>query len=73
MIICGLNKTTLLDYPGKVACTVFTGGCNYRCPFCQNGGLVTDVQNQLQIPEDALMLTYAVPQPPQPDKQEARP
>jgi len=31
---------TLLDYPGRVACTVFTGGCNLRCPFCHNAGLV---------------------------------
>ncbi len=40
MEIKGLQKTTLLDYPGKIACTVFTGGCNFRCPFCQNAGLV---------------------------------
>ena len=40
MQIFGFNKTTLLDYPEHVACTVFTGGCNFRCPFCQNGGLV---------------------------------
>lgn len=40
MLILGLNKTTLLDYPGCVAATVFTGGCNFRCPFCQNSGLV---------------------------------
>lgn len=40
MIICGLQKLTLLDYPGKVACTVFTGGCNLRCPFCHNASLV---------------------------------
>ena len=40
MLISGLNKTTLLDYPGRVAATVFTGGCNFRCPFCHNGGLV---------------------------------
>lgn len=40
MKICGLQKTTLLDYPGKVACTVFTGGCNLRCPFCHNASLV---------------------------------
>ncbi len=40
MLICGLNKTTLLDYPGKVAATVFTGGCNFRCPFCHNKDLV---------------------------------
>lgn len=40
MKICGLNKTTLLDYPGLVAATIFLGGCNFRCPFCQNGALV---------------------------------
>lgn len=40
MKICGLQKTTLLDYPDKVACTVFTGGCNFRCPFCHNASLV---------------------------------
>ena len=36
MKIHGLQKMTLLDFPGRVACTVFTGGCNLRCPFCQN-------------------------------------
>lgn len=40
MLILGLNKTTLLDYPGCVAATIFTGGCNFRCPFCHNSGLV---------------------------------
>lgn len=40
MRIVGLQKMTLLDYPGKVACTVFLGGCNFRCPFCHNGGLL---------------------------------
>lgn len=40
MLIAGLNKTTLLDYPGCVAATVFVGGCNFRCPFCHNGALV---------------------------------
>ena len=40
MRIVGLMKTTLLDYPGKVASTVFTGGCNFRCPYCHNGDLV---------------------------------
>lgn len=40
MNIQGLQKLTLLDYPGQVACTVFTGGCNFRCPFCHNGDLV---------------------------------
>ena len=40
MLISGLQKLTLLDYPGKLACTVFTGGCNFRCPFCHNAPLV---------------------------------
>ena len=38
----GLQKMTLLDFPGKVACTLFTGGCNFRCPFCHNASLVTE-------------------------------
>ncbi len=40
MLILGLQKTTLLDYPGKVASTIFTGGCNFRCPYCHNRDLV---------------------------------
>lgn len=40
MNLQGLQKLTLLDYPGRVACTVFTGGCNFCCPFCQNKSLV---------------------------------
>ena len=40
MRISGLQKLTLLDYPGNVACTVFTGGCDFRCPFCHNAPLV---------------------------------
>lgn len=40
MLIAGLQKLTLLDYPGHMACTVFTGGCNLRCPFCHNASLV---------------------------------
>ena len=40
MKIYGFQKTTLLDYPEHVAATIFTGGCNFRCPFCQNAGLV---------------------------------
>ena len=40
MKIHGLQKMTLLDYPGKVACTVFLGGCDFRCPFCHNFELV---------------------------------
>lgn len=40
MKIYGLQKTTLVDYPGHVATTLFTGGCNFRCPYCHNGDLV---------------------------------
>lgn len=40
-MIAGLQKMTLLDYPGKVACTVFLQGCNFRCPFCHNSGLLS--------------------------------
>ena len=40
MDIHGLQKLTLLDFPGHVACTVFLAGCDFRCPFCHNGGLV---------------------------------
>ena len=42
MNIQGFNKLTLLDYPGLTACTVFTGGCDLRCPFCHNSPLVLD-------------------------------
>lgn len=41
MDVNGLQKLTLLDYPGKCACTVFLAGCNLRCPFCHNAALVT--------------------------------
>ncbi len=40
MKICGLQKVTLLDFPGHVACTVFLGGCNFDCPFCYNSSLI---------------------------------
>ena len=40
MKICGFQKTTLLDYPGHLAASIFTGGCNFRCPFCHNSELL---------------------------------
>ena len=40
MFLAGMQKLTLLDFPGVVACTLFTAGCNLRCPFCQNPSLV---------------------------------
>jgi len=46
-IFTGLQKLTLLDYPGKVACTLFTNGCNFKCPFCHNAALVLRVNEQV--------------------------
>lgn len=40
MIIYGLQKSSLIDYPSKIAAVIFTGGCNFRCPFCHNGSLI---------------------------------
>lgn len=54
MIIKGLQKLTLIDYPGKVACTLFTFGCNFRCPYCHNPELVVD-NGSLPIPENEIL------------------
>ena len=51
MILKGLQKTTLLDFPEKLACTVFTGGCNMRCPFCHNASLVVSPNENSDISE----------------------
>ena len=53
----GFQKLTLLDYPGKVACTLFLAGCNFRCPFCHNASLVTDIDNSL-VYSDEKILSY---------------
>jgi len=50
-MISGLQKMTLLDYPGKVACTVFLQGCNYRCPFCHNSDLLPGKGEELMSME----------------------
>ena len=52
MLLLGLTKTTLLDYPGHVASTIFTGGCNFRCPFCHNGQLVLNPAGEESISEE---------------------
>lgn len=52
MKIHGINGLTLLDFPGKMACTIFTGHCNFRCPFCHNATLVLNPDSQPLIPED---------------------
>jgi len=55
MKICGFNKTTLLDYPGRVACTIFLGGCNFRCPFCQIGALVVEPDTQPEYSREEIL------------------
>ena len=55
MLICGFQKMTLLDFPGHVACTLFTGGCNLRCPFCHNALLVTEVDDVEEYSEDYIL------------------
>ena len=49
MKISGFDKLTLLNYPDKIACTIFTSGCNLRCPFCHNSGLVTNNYNEISF------------------------
>lgn len=56
MNIKGLQKTTLLDFPEKLACTVFLGGCNFRCPFCHNASLVLNSGSIEEIPEEEFFL-----------------
>ena len=55
MKINGFQKLTLLDFPGHTACTVFTGGCNLRCPFCHNALLVTEVDDLEDYPEEEIL------------------
>jgi len=55
MRIQGFQKLTLLDYPGKTAATIFTGGCNFRCPFCHNSALVTEFQDNVDIDESDVL------------------
>lgn len=57
MFFGGLQKTTLVDYPGKVAATVFTVGCNFRCPYCHNPELVLPdlIKKQPQISEEEVI------------------
>lgn len=54
MDICGLEKTTLIDYPGKVACTIFLFGCNFRCGFCYNAGSVLNKPDECLSEEKIL-------------------
>ena len=56
MVFAGLQKLTLLDYPGHTACTVFTQGCEFRCPFCHNASLLeTDAAPEDPVDEAAIL------------------
>lgn len=55
MHITGLQKLTLLDFPERIACTVFIYGCNLRCPFCHNASLVVTNSQEDHISEDELI------------------
>ena len=55
MVFHGFQKLTLLDFPGHVAATVFTAGCNLRCPFCHNALLVTDIRPEDRIDEEEIV------------------
>lgn len=51
----GFQKLTLLDFPGRVACTLFSAGCNFRCPFCHNASLVTHINNDIIYTQDEIL------------------
>ena len=55
MRICGLQKLAMVDFPGKLAATVFTGGCNLRCPFCHNALLVTRLAESPSLSEEGIL------------------
>ena len=54
-IFTGLQKLTLLDFPGYVACTLFTRGCNMRCPFCHNASLVVRAEEQRMYTNEEIL------------------
>jgi len=53
--ICGVHGVSLIDYPGRIASVVFLGGCNFRCPFCQNVSLVGGLRALSSVPEDSVL------------------
>ena len=58
MFLAGMQKLSLLDYPGLVACTLFTAGCNLRCPFCHNAGLVLPEKMQGALLDEEEVLAF---------------
>ena len=56
VFLAGIQKLTLLDYPGRVACTVFTAGCDLRCPFCHNASLALPGREKDTLEREELLL-----------------
>lgn len=56
MVVAGLQKTSLVDYPGYIASTIFVGGCNYACPYCHNKTLLNDGRPHISIDEVLMFL-----------------
>lgn len=52
---CGMEKTSLVDYEGKIACVLFVGGCNFRCPFCHNSDLVLNSNQTPKLTEEEIL------------------
>ena len=71
MKIHGLQKMTLLDFPGRVACTVFLGGCDFRCPFCHNFELVDGTARPLM--DEAELLSFLEKQRGKPEERAFHP
>ncbi len=55
MKIAGIQKLSMVDYPGKMACTIFFSGCNFRCPYCHNSSLVIPEQDQSYVDEEEVL------------------
>ena len=55
MLIQGIQKTSIIDFPNNICVTVFTGGCNFRCPFCHNGDLVLPSDDKTAYPESIVL------------------
>ena len=55
MKIAGIQKLSMVDYPGKMACTVFLSGCNFRCPYCHNSSLVIPEPDQSYLSEEEVL------------------
>jgi len=56
MVFGGIEKLTLIDFPGKIACVVYTIGCNFRCPYCHNPSLVDETVETRVGEEDVFAL-----------------